>query len=928
MKLTTGKLFASLSAGLALNIAQAETIVGDVSAHNGYGPIEGASITVLDNGIRTASDEQGKFVIQNIAPGTYALRISYLGLGDETVSVTVEEGGIATLSAELGRDIVDLDPFVVTGVKSASARALNLQRNSSNLVNTVASDALGQFPDENAAEALQRVSGVSIERDQGEGRYVVIRGIDSDLNNISLDGVALASPEGDTRKVALDVIPTDLLDQLEIRKTFLPDMDGDAIGGSVNIKTLSPFDQGERFASAKAQLLYNDLVDETSFMFAGTYTDTFGSEGNSGYVVSTSYQEREFGSDNIEVDGPWSASEEAEDGSTGFFAPEIEFRQYDVTRERKSLSLNFEHLPNDTTRLYARGTYNYFSDEEYRHRTEIKPERGTIETLSDTTASVTGANKTDRDLKDRFEEQEILAFSLGGETRVDDWRFNYKASLSTAEENEPDRLDTDFRNGEDSDFSYDFSNSFEPRVTVDGGSDIFDPANFELDEFVAENNLTEEEEIALKFDAMRFLDFGDNPGFVKFGFKYRTKDKNRDNDVAIYSWDGDGDTPTAAGLTTTGSRYPYLTGGSAYLQYDPQAVRNLFNSEFSNLQYDDESDIDSTLADYDTTEDVLAAYGMAEIETGKWTITGGARVEQTDFETTGFELVTWEEEIDGEIEELYELNRISSDNDYTDILLSLNSRYALDDTTIIRASASNTIARPKFSDSSISTETNRTDEEVERGNPNLDPYESINLDLSFEKYNEKLGLFAANVFYKDIDSFVYMTNFDNADGFKVSTPQNGENATILGLELIWNQELGLLAEALQGFSIDTNLTFSNADAIYEEEGEEAPLLKQPEEIFNLTLSYENEHFMFRLAGTHRGEYLDSAEGDPIEDEYVDSHFQLDAKAVYKIDEQSSVFLEMINLNDEPFQAYYGSPSRMRQFETYSFSAKLGYSWKL
>lgn len=169
--------------------------------------------------------------------------------------------------------------------------------------------------------------------------------------------------------MAIDVIPTEILERLEVRKTITPDMDGDSIGGRVNLKTISPFDKGGR-----------------------------------------------FGSGNFEVDGPWEEID-AEDGSSGFFVPEIEFREYQVARERKSVSANFESRVNETSVLYLRGTYNYFSDQEYRSRAEVKLEDGAIQPLTDTSAFVTDIEEADRDLKNRFEEQEIHLLSAGGKTK-------------------------------------------------------------------------------------------------------------------------------------------------------------------------------------------------------------------------------------------------------------------------------------------------------------------------------------------------------------------------------------------------------------------------------------------------------------------------------------------------------------------------------
>ncbi len=916
-----------LLAALAISTAAAENINGIVQAFGKNAPLEGARVLVVENGIQTATNKMGRFFLQGIEPGEYTLHISYIGLGETRKRVSVPAGANPFVEAKLGEDVVELNPLIVNGSKSGKARALNLQRTASNLMTTIAADSFGQFPDENAAEALQRVSGVSIERDQGEGRFVVIRGIDPDLNNISLDGVHLAAPEADARKVALDVIPTELLDQLQVSKTFLPDMDGDAIGGSVNLKTRSPLDEGARIASLKTQLLYNDLVDAASYMFSGTYGDSFGPENKTAFIFSGTYQKREFGSDNIEVDGPWEFkdAEDTEDGSSGFFAPEIEFRQYDVTRERKSASLNFDHQLSEDTRLYLRTTYNYFNDQEFRHRTEIKPDKGDIFNLTDTTATIQDADDADRDLKNRFEEQEILVLSAGGETRLGDWLYDYKISYSKAEENEPNRLDTDFRNGDATSYTYDFSNPYQPIITVTGGSDVFNPANFELDEFVVENNLADEDEFAVKFDAKRFLDFGENPGFVKFGIKYRSKEKSNDANAEIYS--NDSSEATLAGRIDPGSRYPFFTGGGSYLQVNPTNIRQLFVSDFSLLEFETEdSRQDSATADYTTNEDILAAYGMAEVAVNKWTYTGGLRVEQTDFSTSGQVLDISEDE------ESFALATENAGRDYTDVLLSLNAKYDVSDNLALRFSATNTIARPKFSDSSIRSEVNRADDEIETGNPNLDPYEATNFDVSLERYDDRLGLFAVNLFYKDIDSFIFVTELEDVETrggtFDVTQPLNGDSASILGLELVWKQDLGQYVQALEGFSIDANLTLTDSESTVPGRDDELPFLKQSDEIFNLALAYENETFLFRIAGTYRSEYLDVIEGDPSEDQFVDSHFQLDAKAVYKIDDRSSVFLEAINLNDEPFRAYFGSPSRMRQFEEYSFSAKLGYSWKL
>ncbi len=914
---------AILAVTLSLPVQAMQSIHGTVRSYGDETPLSGAIIKVEGSSQQTVTDDQGRFHLANVDGNSVTISASYIGLGESSQTVNLVQEADGRVNFILGEEVVTLDPLLVQGAKIGQAKALNIQRAASGLTNIVASDAFGNFPDENAAEALQRISGVSIERDQGEGRYVVVRGIDPDLNNISMDGVALAAPESDTRKVALDVVPTEILERLEVRKTITPDMDADAIGASINLKTISVLDKGGDYASLKAQMLYNDLADAYTPMVSFAYGDTFGERGDMGFMIAASYQEREFGSDNIEVDGPW-GEEDAEDGTSAFFAPEIEFRQYEVTRERKAFSANFERQFDDTSSFFIRTAYNYFSDQEFRSRTEIKTEDGTLQSITDSAAVVTEIEEADRDLKDRFEEQEIYTISIGGETQMDNWNFGYKASFAHAEENEPNRLDVDFRSEELYDVNYDFSDPFQPNLNVSNDSSVFDASNFLFDEAVVENNLTEEEESAFQVDARYNMLFGDHPGYVKFGAKLREKEKTVDSEVEVYS--NDTSETTLADVLDPNSRFPFFRGGGNYLKADPSQVRQFFSSSMSEFEFESEdSDEDSNVADYVSSEDILALYGMAEVNIDQWTIVGGARFEDTDFSSRGNETVF---DVEGD---LAGFNSLTFDRNYDNLLAMLSGRRDISDQTVLRMSWTNTIARPKFGDSAFRRERNIEDEEVISGNPDLDPYESMNLDLSLEHYLDGLGQVSASVFHKEIDSFIFVEESEitiDGEEFDFFRPLNGDSASITGLELGWQQDLGSFAPGLEGFGVYTNLTFTDSESTTDTRpGEELPFLKQSDTIANIALTYENEKVFFRLAGTFRSEYLDAIAGEAAEDEYVDGHFQLDAKAVYNINPHSSIFLDLINLNEEPFHAYYGVPTRMRQNEEYSWSAKLGFTWK-
>ena len=219
-----------------------------------------------------------------------------------------------------------LEEIYVYGQKAMMQNALNRQRDSDVAKSVVTRDSIGNFPDQNVAEAVRRLAGVNVLNDQGEGRFVAVRGLDPKLNSSSVNGTRLPSPESDTRAVALDVIASELVEAVEVVKTLTPDMDADTIGASINIETTSAFEVEEPFLSVKLEQQYNDLNEEYSpkgsVDFIYPVNDRFGIAGG------FSYSERQTSTDNIESEG-WGITD-----SGALFADAIEYRDYDVLRER------------------------------------------------------------------------------------------------------------------------------------------------------------------------------------------------------------------------------------------------------------------------------------------------------------------------------------------------------------------------------------------------------------------------------------------------------------------------------------------------------------------------------------------------------------------------------------------------------------------
>ncbi len=275
------------------------TVAGRVVDDVSQLPLPGAMVGVEGTNLETATDLRGEFRISGLAPGAQTLAIGYLGHTGQTQEVTIEAGATVNVTVQLALRFAET--VEVRGERGidAQATALNMQRTAPNITNVVSADQLSVFPDANAAEASQRIPGITVERDQGEGRYVLIRGTSPRLNSMTINGERIPAPEGDTRSVAIDVIPTDLLQAIQVSKALTPDMDGDAIGGAVNLVLR------EAPEKPRVQLSlgggYNDFRSGYQTLTGSLTAGRRSADGRFGFLVSASGSYRDFGSENFEV---------------------------------------------------------------------------------------------------------------------------------------------------------------------------------------------------------------------------------------------------------------------------------------------------------------------------------------------------------------------------------------------------------------------------------------------------------------------------------------------------------------------------------------------------------------------------------------------------------------------------------------------------
>lgn len=369
-RLGAGGLYAALLVAGATG-ASAATISGTVYDARTDQYVTGAEIVVLETGQSTYSARGGTYTLRDVPVGQVTLQAHAVGFPVETLTVTVQDrydllNAYFTLTDEV---IYELDPIVVTGSLLGRAKALNIQKSSDNLVNVVSADAMGQFVDRNAAEALQRQPGITVLDSQGEGKFVVIRGSNPAWNQVMIDGVNVATPEENGRTTALNIISTDQLEAIEVTKSWLPDQPAGSVGGTVNLITRSALDRNQRFASIEGAWGNYDYAEDDSWRFNVVYGDVF----------EIGREDRKIGiqlSVNNSVDNRGSETLVAKDWVTsvtptlqgayppGFSLNGLDYEDYSIKRDRFAVGGKIELQLNARNTFFVSASINRFKDTE------------------------------------------------------------------------------------------------------------------------------------------------------------------------------------------------------------------------------------------------------------------------------------------------------------------------------------------------------------------------------------------------------------------------------------------------------------------------------------------------------------------------------------------------------------------------------------
>jgi TonB-dependent receptor len=896
------------------------TIVGSVT-DAAHAVLQGARIEIQPRGIVSVSDQQGLFTFSHLPAGEYTITFSYVGLLPLTKPVTVSSGQVIRLEAVLEVAGVSEEITVNAARPRGEAQALNRQRTADNIVQVLPAEVIVSLPNTNIADAVGRLPSVSLERDEGEGKYVQIRGTDPRLSNVTINGVNVPPPEGGVRNVKLDVIPSDLVASIEVNKTLSANQDGDAIGGSINLVTKTAPD--EPYVAVSAMGGYTNIVGGRALdQLTATVASRFGPEKRTGVLLGGSFDWNGRGINDIE---PSPGTNDFGNGPVPVVAS-VDIREYVYRRARSGLTGSLDHRFGAGSVAFVRGLFSHFNN--YGSTWFYTPNAGNFITpsLTDDTGAMTFR------AYDREVNQQIFSVDGGAKHNLGSMLLDYDISVAdsrqqgnfpTANFNGPDRVA----------FGIDTNNPFLPRFSALNGVDIHDPSTYTLATWQgAAKDPTSQRNVAGTVSLTHAYLSGSHPGMIEIGGKVRDARKTRTVNDQYYDATGAPALTMSAimgGPTDSGYYFGQYNVGPltsigkmmSFLAANPSALALNVDSTH---QRDDPNN-------YHTTERVYAAYAMNTLDLVSSHLQTGVRIETTQSSYTGYHVT-----LDAAGHYLSTVP-VDGKQTYTNVLPSVQYRYAIDGNTNVRAVYGMGIARPNFGDLPPYILEQDRRHAIGVGNPALKPTRANNMDLLFEHFLDPLGVIDVGAFYKALRNPIYpgvQTTVASGTyaGFTQSQPINGPSAHVGGAEMTWQQRFSFLPQPLSGIGLTANYSYTTSMARVPGRLDNPALLRQAPNNWNLDGTYDKGAFSGRIGLTHNDAYIYSynfrpgADGGikgPNGDVYLYPHTQLDAQVSLGVTRQLQVVVALLNLNNEVFGFYQGSPQYPIQREFYNRTFSVG-----
>ncbi len=905
-------LMATLVIALPI-LAQEDTgrssIYGIVTDAETGDPLAGATVMIRDTNIGVATDIEGRFRLRRVPSGVRTLAINYVGYESFEEEITLEPGTELRKNISLQITMLEMEGVNVVAQALGQAGAYNKQRNAPNILNVVSDEQIQRFPDLNVSDALRRMPGISTEEFRGEATAMYVRGMAPGLNTVTLDGERLATTGRTDRDVALTGISSDLIGAIEVTKAITPDMDADAVGGSVN-------------------LVVNRLVgDQQTFniMASGGWHNHAGmgnpkasvhygrSQGNLSYSLRAN-----VGRENRRMDDIrhfW--SEQEFNGSTIDRIDQMRIGDYKFQTDRYAFTGRLDYRLNDNHSIFGRGLYNLRDKRGIRHQFRVRPDRGDIVSVNGSVYEIDGVRVEPIGRRNHIQ-NELASFTVGGESDFSRIGMDYSATYSYGTHNSPYQEYLRYRvNGME--MSYDLSDRNSAIITWLNGSDsvISDPSNLNMTRY--ENRIDDvvDQDINTRVNFTMPYNLGNAVGNLKFGGRFFHKQKERDHEVIEYN-DING-TFLMSEVASTDFHRTLVDGRyQIFHTVDWEKGGPFKDANIQNFQMDSDDELEYYLvsdpSDYVATETIGAGYLMSTLEFDRFMFLAGLRAEHTGTTYTGNRTL-----ID-ENEQFAGRQRMDESSTYLNFFPMAHVRYNLSDRSNIRLAWTNAIARPSFTDLAPFEIANFESETVRRGNPNLKASRVMNLDLMYEQFFSSIGILSAGVFYKSLRDFAFEEVRTEVDGpfagFETRMPQNGSTAEVFGVELAWQQRLHFLPGFLSGLGVYSNYTYSTSKAQLRID-REVELPRQIPHVLNAAVTYERGGFYGMLTYNYQSTYLYQVSTTqvsnhrshlfPTNDRYMRWQDRLDLTLRYQATSVIQIFADARNLTNSPQLWYDGGP---------------------
>jgi TonB-dependent receptor len=815
------------------------------------------------------------------------------------------------------------------------AAALEEKAQAPNIIDVQPLSEIIKLPDVNMAEALQRIPGISLETDTGEGRFINIRGMDADLNAGTYAGVRLpasnpSSPFGGGRAVAYDTFPTGIVGGVEVSKTLRPDMDAEGLGGSINLVPRTgaeyggrPFfeaDLGGGYEALRETPIYHaEFSAGRSFSGGDGLFGLFqGADAFSAVITGVFHQDKR-GIDDLEE----AYSDNQSSGVPDKVLSDLQFRWYEYERQRYGTAANFDARATDTTGLYLRLLWSGYLEHGRKHYLVLNnlddsnqgfcsPLPSCIQDPNNPNGYLASAATLEQDTTDSVERIENELAILGGSSTFSRFRLDYRASyaLGTDRTSEsPGSVWTDSNTDPNGvPIAYDNNtNPNYPTYHTTNGVDSTNPALYQLNNINLGPSYARDGEWAAAIDATIPSGSGSSTGEWKFGLAGRWRHKTFNSTSPVWTPNGViALPPYTYGPPQIYYNHTYDIG--PWINLDQVAA--LYGSPLGTISDDLAADASTNT---DDNENVYAAYGQYSGRWGNWGLLAGVRVESTHATYRG---------------NLYNSDTdtntpATQSNSYTNAFPTLQGRYYFSDQLVARLTYATGIARPGFDQITPGASISVINQTVTVGNPALKPTIGQNFDAQLEYYPGDGQVVALGLFAKQFSNYILLSQqivptypfpgLETGPSVTVQSYSNGP-AHAYGGEAQYQQQLLFLRPPWNGLGFSANVTVVDSRAEIHP-GVYGLMPSTSQLTWNAALFYEYGPLELRLAADYVGQNLFSFGSITANstDVYSRARLTMDFGSSYAINHTVRIYLEGKNLLNTPLEFTEG-PSWYRPIQ--------------